>query len=65
MTTEPLACRDCHAVFEAAIQQCRVCGSSRLTEDWAGYVTIVHPEQSELAHSSNITDSGRYALKVR
>lgn len=65
MTTKTLACRDCHAVLEATTQQCHVCGSSRLTKDWTGCVTIIHPTQSDLAHSLKITDPGQYALKIR
>jgi DNA-directed RNA polymerase subunit E" len=36
-----------------------------LTEDWAGYVVITHPEQSEVADEMNVTRPGAYALKVR
>lgn len=46
-------------------QTCPACGSSSLTEDWAGYVVIAHPETSEIASEMQVTEPGRYALKVR
>jgi DNA-directed RNA polymerase subunit E" len=44
---------------------CIACGSSSLTEDWAGYVIISHPEDSEIAAEMEVTEPGAYALKVR
>jgi DNA-directed RNA polymerase subunit E" len=46
-------------------QTCPACGSSSLTEDWAGYVVITHPETSRIAEEMEVTEPGRYALKVR
>ncbi|MFW5918385.1 MAG: DNA-directed RNA polymerase subunit E'', partial [Haloferacaceae archaeon] len=43
-----LVCRECHRLQDSAeIEACVVCGSTSLTEDWACYVVISHPEQSE------------------
>lgn len=58
-------CRDCHRVVEHDENACPACGSTTLTEDWAGYVIITHPEDSEIAERMEITDPGTYALKVR
>lgn len=61
-----LVCRECHRVQEATDPQaCEACGSTSLTEDWAGYVIIAHPEQSAIAAEMDVTEPGRYALKVR
>jgi DNA-directed RNA polymerase subunit E" len=61
-----LVCRDCHRVLEVeADEQCPACGSNSLTEDWAGFVVIAHPEKSEIAAEMEVTEPGRYALKVR
>ena len=61
-----LVCRDCHRVLEVdAGEQCPACGSNSLTEDWAGYVVIAHPEKSQIAEEMEVTEPGRYALKVR
>ena len=61
-----LVCRDCHRVLEVDDgEQCTACGSNSLTEDWAGYVVIAHPESSDIAGEMEVTEPGRYALKVR
>ncbi len=56
-------CRECHRVVEGA--NCPVCGSQNLSTDWAGYLIIIDPKNSEVAIKMNITLPGRYALKVR
>ncbi|MGM0605391.1 MAG: transcription elongation factor subunit Spt4 [Halobacteriota archaeon] len=65
MARARLACRECHFVNDPDTQVCELCGSSSLTEDWAGYVVITHPEESEIAAEMNVTEPGGYALKVR
>ncbi len=56
-------CRECHRVVEG--EACVICGTSNLSEDWAGYVVIIDPEHSDIAKKMKITLPGRYALKVR
>jgi len=56
-------CRECHRVVEG--EACVICGTTNLSEDWAGYVVIIDPEHSDIAKKMNITLPGRYALKVR
>lgn len=65
MARKRLVCRDCHRVVDPDADACPVCGSTSLTEDWAGYVVIAHPEESEIATEMQITEPGIYALKVR
>lgn len=65
MASNRLVCRECHRVVEPDVETCPSCGSSSLSEDWAGYVIIVHPEQSEIAQKMEVTEAGKYALKVR
>ncbi len=65
MASNRLACRECHWINEADATTCSACNSSSLTEDWAGYVTIAHPEESEIASEMQVTEPGPYALKVR
>jgi DNA-directed RNA polymerase subunit E" len=60
-----VVCRECHRVVEPDRTTCPSCGSSSLTEDWAGYVVITHPERSEIAEGMEVTEAGAYALKVR
>jgi len=61
--SDRLACRECHFVQEGAVEReaCQNCGS----EDWAGYVVVGHPEESQIADEMGITAPGTYALKVR
>ncbi|MFB6282459.1 MAG: transcription elongation factor subunit Spt4 [Halobacteria archaeon] len=61
--SEQLACRDCHRVTRDDV--CPECGSESLSDDWAGYVVIVEPEESEIAEKMEVKTPGRYALKVR
>jgi DNA-directed RNA polymerase subunit E" len=66
MARTRLVCRDCHTVIEeAGAETCPHCGSNSLTEDWSGYVIITHPEESEIAREMEVTEPGKYALKVR
>lgn len=64
--TDRLACRECHFVQEGVeTESCANCGSTSLTEDWAGYVVVAHPEESDIATEMEVTEPGTYALKVR
>ncbi len=65
MASNRLVCRECHRVNDGDANTCESCGSSSLTEDWAGYVVIAHPEESEIAAEMQVTEPGAYALKVR
>jgi DNA-directed RNA polymerase subunit E" len=56
-------CRECHMIAEG--EYCTNCGSANLSEDWAGYLIIIDPENSDVAEKMNIEKKGRYALKVR
>jgi len=56
-------CRNCHRVVEG--DSCLVCGSTNLSEDWAGYLVIIDPAHSDIAAKMKIDMPGRFALKVR
>ncbi|NYT05326.1 MAG: DNA-directed RNA polymerase, subunit E'' [Methanomicrobiales archaeon] len=56
-------CRLCHRVVDG--EACVMCGTSNLSEDWAGYLVIIDPKHSDIAHKVGIDVAGRYALKVR
>ncbi|WP_299264692.1 transcription elongation factor subunit Spt4 [Halorientalis sp.] len=61
-----LVCRECHRVQQSGEEEaCVSCGSSSLTEDWAGYVIVAHPGDSEVAEEMQVEEPGKYALKVR
>ncbi|MEM2759407.1 MAG: transcription elongation factor subunit Spt4 [Nitrososphaerales archaeon] len=57
-----LACRKCRAITTGKV--CPVCKSSDLTADWSGILLIVQPENSQVAKTLNITQKGKFALKV-
>lgn len=65
MADDRLACRENHLLVDADAQVCPDCGSSSLTEDWAGLVVVAHPEDSDIATEMEINEPGSYALKVR
>lgn len=65
MASNRLACRECHHIVDPDENACPYCGSTTLTEDWAGYVVITHPAESEIAEKMEVTEGGEYALKVR
>ncbi|QWC18764.1 transcription elongation factor subunit Spt4 [Halorubrum sp. 2020YC2] len=65
MAEDRLACRECHHVNDPDAQTCALCGSSSLTEDWAGYVIVTKPADSQIAEEMNVSEAGAYALKVR
>lgn len=57
------ACRNCNFVTKGST--CPVCGGASLSNDWSGYVVVLDPENSEIAKRLNITQPGKYALRVR
>jgi len=57
-----LACRKCRAITIGKV--CSICKSSDLTRDWSGIILIVQPENSQVAKTLEITQKGKYALKV-
>ncbi len=56
------ACKNCHRLTEAPV--CKIC-QMPTSKMWQGYVVILAPERSLIAHKMNITKAGKYALKVR
>jgi DNA-directed RNA polymerase subunit E" len=56
-------CRECHRVVDG--ESCVICGTTNLSTDWAGYLVIIDPANSDVAKKMNIKLPGRYALKVR
>ncbi|MHC1570556.1 MAG: transcription elongation factor subunit Spt4 [Methermicoccaceae archaeon] len=56
-------CRECHRIVKG--DECPVCHSGALSTDWSGYVVIIDPATSQIAHKMNIKTRGKFALKVR
>lgn len=59
------ACKKCRTIYEG--DKCPKCGSpsSEATESWKGKVTILNPEQSEIAKKLKVTEKGTYAIKTK
>ena len=56
------ACKNDHYLSDEAL--CPLCGGPT-SKNWSGMLTILKPEESELAAAMNIVQPGVYALKVR
>lgn len=56
------ACKTCHFLSEEAL--CPNCGDA-MSKNWSGILTVVDPNNSQMAEAMNITKPGSYALKVR
>jgi len=57
------ACSTCRLITKENI--CPKCKTSSLSDDFSGLVIVFDPEGSAIAKAMNITEKGRYALKVR
>lgn len=57
------ACRDCHLISEG--EQCPACKSTNLSKDFLGFAVVLNANKSVIAQKMNITEKGKYALKVR
>jgi transcription elongation factor SPT4 len=57
-----LACRKCKTLTSE--KSCPNCGSTELSNEWAGLIVIINPGRSQVAKTLGIEKPGRYALKV-
>ena len=58
------ACRNCRLISSGA-SVCPKCKTHTLSDDFTSVLIIIDPEKSEIARKLNITEPGKYALKVR
>ena len=56
------ACKTCHFLADEAL--CPLCGDN-MSKNWSGILTVVDPQNSQMAAAMNIQKPGSYALKVR
>lgn len=63
MSKKESACRTCHSITTE--DQCPACNSEDLSNDFLGYVIVMDPESSIIAHKMGIESPGKFALKVR
>jgi len=57
------ACPTCRLITRESL--CPKCKTSSLSDDFGGLAIIFDPIDSVIAKAMNITEKGRYALKVR
>ncbi|MBD3186064.1 transcription elongation factor Spt4 [Candidatus Bathyarchaeota archaeon] len=58
------ACRTCRLISTGS-SVCPSCKTHTLSDDFTSIIIIIDPEKSEIAKRLNITEPGKYALKVR
>lgn len=56
-------CKQCKTIVEHG-SKCPACGSTELGESFKGKVSILDPEQSEIAKNLKLTKKGVYALRI-
>ena len=56
------ACKNCRFIFTG--NKCPKCGSEEARDSFRGKVTVLNPEQSEIAQRLNIKEKGEYAIKA-
>ena len=56
------ACKQCRTVYTGS--KCPKCGNEEGREGFKGKVTILNPEQSEIAKNMKIKEKGVYAIRV-
>lgn len=60
------ACRKCMRIIDSFYNNCKICGSTDLTNDWRGLVIILDPLKSQIAKKMELNKiAATYALKVR
>jgi len=57
------ACPMCRVITRESI--CPKCKTVSLSDDFTGLIIVFDPQGSTIAKTMNITEKGRYALKVR
>lgn len=56
------ACKKCKTIFTGA--KCPRCGSEEASDNFKGKVTVLNPEQSEIAQNLKLKEKGEYAIKT-
>lgn len=60
--TKKKACKKCRTLYTGA--KCPKCGSEESTDTPKGRVTILNPEESEIAKNMKLSEKGDYAIKT-
>ena len=57
------ACKNCKYIYEG--EKCPICGSTEAVTNFAGYIIVLNPEDSEIAKKAGINVPGKYAARLR
>ncbi len=63
MAKKEKACKNCKMVYES--NSCPNCQNTDHVEGFKGKITIVDPENSEIAKQLNIKGKGVFAIRLR
>jgi RNA polymerase subunit RPABC4/transcription elongation factor Spt4 len=55
-------CKNCKTIYEDT--KCPNCQSEDFAENFKGKITMLNPEQSEIAQHLNIKKKGSFAIKI-
>ena len=57
------SCKQCRTIFEGS--KCTECGSTEFTDSFKGKITVLNPEQSEIAKNLKLTKKGFFSIRLR
>lgn len=57
------ACKECRIIYEGS--KCPACGSTESTDRFKGKISVIRPEESEIAKNLGITKKGIFAARLR
>ena len=57
------ACKICKRIYEGS-DRCPNCESKEFSDSFKGRISVINPENSELAKNLKISKSGEYAVKT-
>ena len=63
MASKEKACKHCRMIYEGT--SCPNCHSAESVEGFKGKITIVNPENSEIAKNLGLKGKGVFALRLR
>ncbi len=63
MASKEKACKHCKTIYEGT--SCPNCQSTESTDSFKGKVTVIDPENSEVAKNAGIKGKGVFALRLR
>lgn len=57
------ACKVCRTIMDGST--CPACGSKETVESFKGKVSVLNPEQSEIASKLGLKNKGVFAIRLR